>query len=236
MNCKCKISASRKILELPAGLRPRLLAGLTSLELSAVLSEATHRRFSENGVVIHEDDRAERMFVLTSGEGKQFVLTGNGRKIVVHWITAGQGFGGVAMTSSPSNYLASTEIRAGSCALVWERDAIRQLIARFPKLLDNAFSTAIFENIASMVGARISLSTDDAQARVAHLLLSLACGIGKDGPDGVEILAGNEDLASGANVTLFTVSRILSKWQREGILHKRRGKVILRQPELLAGE
>jgi CRP-like cAMP-binding protein len=49
-------------------------------------------------------------------------------------------------------------------------------------------------------------------------------------------LAGNEDLASGANVTLFTVSRILSKWQREGILHKRRGKVILRQPELLAGE
>jgi CRP-like cAMP-binding protein len=236
VNCKCKISANRKVLELPADLQPRLLAGLSPSELHIVLSEATHRRIAENSVIIHGDEPAQRMYLLTSGQGKQFVLTREGRRTLVHWLTAGQVFGGAAMMSSPSNYLASTEVHKGGCALAWERDTVRKIITRIPMLIDNAFSIAVTENVASLISAKVSLSTDDAQARVVHLLLSLACGIGKPGQDGVEILAGNEDLASGANVTLFTISRILSKWQREGILRKRRGRVILLRPELLAGE
>jgi DNA-binding transcriptional regulator YhcF (GntR family) len=43
----------------------------------------------------------------------------------------------------------------------------------------------------------------------------------------------NEDLAEGANVTPFTVSRCLRDWQRAGILAKRRGMILLRKPELL---
>ena len=69
--------------------------------------------------------------------------------------------------------------------------------------------------------------------RIAHLLVSLACGIGKIGRDGVEIQVGNDDLAAGANVTPFTVSRTLGEWQRNGILTKGRGKLLLRRPELL---
>ena len=49
------------------------------------------------------------------------------------------------------------------------------------------------------------------------------------------IPVANEEVAAGANVTPFTVSRFLSKWQREGILGKGRGKIILRRPELLVG-
>jgi CRP-like cAMP-binding protein len=43
----------------------------------------------------------------------------------------------------------------------------------------------------------------------------------------------NEDLAEGANVTPFTVSRCLSDWKSSGIVTKRRGKLLLRKPELL---
>ena len=75
--------------------------------------------------------------------------------------------------------------------------------------------------------------SNDAAGRIANLLLSLACGIGMVCPDGVEIRVGNEDLAAGANVTPFTVSRTLGEWQREGILTKGRGKLLLRRPELL---
>jgi CRP-like cAMP-binding protein len=75
--------------------------------------------------------------------------------------------------------------------------------------------------------------SDDAVGRIANLLLSLASGIGKVCPDGVEIPVGNEELAAGANVTPFTVSRTLSEWQREGILTKGRGKLLLQRPELI---
>ena len=205
-------------------------------ELDAVLSAASHRRFADSSVIVHQADPAERLYLLTGGRGRHFVLTGDGRKILLHWLTTGQIFGGAAITSSPSTYLASTEVLSASCALIWDRKTIRELVVRTHRLLENAFSIAVTEHIDWLIGAKVSLSADDAQSRVAHVLLSLACGIGKSSPGGVEISVGNEDLASAAGITQFTVSRILSKWQTEGILRKGRGRVILRQPELLTTE
>jgi CRP/FNR family transcriptional regulator, nitrogen oxide reductase regulator len=148
-------------------------------ELDAVLSAASHRRFAESSVIVHETDPAERLFLLTSGRGRHFVLTGDGRKILLPWLTAGQIFGGAAITSSPSTYFASIEVLSASCALIWDRKTIRELVARIQRLLENAFSIALSEHIAWLIGANVSLSSDDAQSRVAHLLLSLASGIGK---------------------------------------------------------
>jgi len=100
-------------------------------------------------------------------------------------------------------------------------------------MLDNILSIAVTEHIAWLITANVSLTSDDAQGRIAHMLVSLACGIGKVGLNGVEIQIGNDDLAAGANVTPFTVSRSLSAWERDGVLKKGRGKVLLRRPELL---
>jgi CRP-like cAMP-binding protein len=61
----------------------------------------------------------------------------------------------------------------------------------------------------------------------------LASGIGQKVPEGVELDVRNEELANEANISLFTASRLLSAWQREGILEKRRGKVLLRFPDRL---
>jgi CRP-like cAMP-binding protein len=62
----------------------------------------------------------------------------------------------------------------------------------------------------------------------------LADGIGQKVPGGVELDVRNEELANEANISLFTASRLLSAWQREGILVKRRGKVLLHLPYRLS--
>jgi len=234
VNCGCNLWG-HTVLGLPAGLRPRFLAGLAESELEAVLSQAKHRRYIRSSVILHQGDPAERLLLLTSGRGRHFVLTGGGRKILLHWLTAGQVCGGAALVPPPCNYLASTEVLSDSCALAWDRSAMRELVTHIPKLLDNALSIAAFEHVAWLIGAVVSLSSEDAQSRIADFLISLACGIGKNGPDGVEIPVANEELAAAANVTPFTVSRFLSKWQRDGILTKGRGKILLRRPELLVG-
>jgi CRP-like cAMP-binding protein len=198
-----------------------------------ILSLARHQQFKAPSVIIHQGDAAERLCLLTSGQGAHFVLTNKGDKVLLHWLTAGQIFGGAAMLSVPCQYLANTEVQTESCALVWNRPVIRELVSRFPLLMDNTLSIAVTEHIALFMAARISLSVDDARSRVARLLTSLACGIGKNRPDGIEIQIGNEDLSAGANVTPYTVSRYLAEWERGGILTKGRGKVLLHRPELL---
>jgi CRP-like cAMP-binding protein len=219
---------------MPPGLKPRFLAGLTKVELTSILSLAKHQRFRSGTVIIDEGDTAERLFLLTSGQGRLFVTTRAGRKILLHWLTAGQVFGGAALLSTPFRYLASTELQDDGCALMWERRVIRDCMSRYPALIDNTLSIAVTEYIGWLVATQNSLTSDDARGRVAHLLVSLACGVGIAVPNGIELNVTNEDLAAGANVTPFTVSRILNEWQRAGILTKGRSKVVLRNPNLLA--
>ncbi len=233
MNCGCKFSSKKQIAGLPHQLRPRFLEGLPKADLDALLAVAKHRHFRTAFVIVHEGEPADRFFLLTSGRGRQFVTTDKGKKILVYWLTAGQMFGGVAILSSRVQYLASTEVLPDSCALMWERETIRELVSRHPLLLDNALSIAATEHVAWSIATQISLTSDDARGRVAHLLTSLACGIGKTTAGGVELRITNEDVAAGANVTPFTASRILNEWQRAGALTKGRGKVVLRKPFLL---
>jgi CRP-like cAMP-binding protein len=233
VNCACKGLRDKRIAGLPDKLHPRVFSGIPKAELDAIVSAATHRKFPPSSVVLQQEDPADRFFLLTSGRGRHFVITPSGQKVLLHWLTAGQIFGGVAVLPTPSHYLASTELLSDSCALVWDKKTIREFTSRSPRLLDNLLSIAVTEHIAWLITANVSLTSDDAQGRIAHMLISLACGIGKAGYDGIEIQVGNDDLAAGANVTPFTVSRSLRAWQREGVLKKGRGKVLLRRPELL---
>jgi CRP/FNR family transcriptional regulator, nitrogen oxide reductase regulator len=139
------------------------LSGLPKAELDSVLSVAKHRQFRASSVIINQEDPAERFFLLTNGQGRHFVITSDGRKILLNWLTPGQIFGGAAILSSPFQYLASTEVVTDSCALAWERKTIREITSTCPALLDNAFSIAVIENIAWSVAAHVSLSADDAR-------------------------------------------------------------------------
>jgi CRP-like cAMP-binding protein len=206
---------------------------LSESELATVISSARHRRFHASSVAINEEDPAARLYLLTSGHGRHFLITNEGQRILLNWLTAGQIFGGATILSVETQYLANTELLEESCAFVWDRQNIRAMAMKFPVLLENTLSIAVTENIAWSTAAHISLSTQDASGRVAHLLVSVASAIGRVTHGGVVVPVLNDDLAAGANVTSFTVSRCLKDWERKGILSKRRGAILLRKPELL---
>jgi CRP-like cAMP-binding protein len=233
VKCPCKLSRDKRICGLPGQLQPRFFSGLTKTETDSILLGATHRLYPTSTVVLHQEDPADRFFLLTNGQGSHFVITDNGQKVMLNWLTPGQIFGGAAIPSTPSRYLASTEVAAGTCALEWDRKTIRECVGRDPRLLDNLLSISITEHLGWLVSAKVSLSADDAPGRIARLLISLASAIGKANSSGIEIRVGNEDLAASANVTPFTISRSLRAWQRKGLLKKGRGKILLKRPELL---
>ena len=236
MSCDCKLVGRDRIAGLPAGLNPRLFDGLTKPDLNFLLSSARHRRFHASTLAIEQEDRAEHCFLLTSGQGRQYVVTPRGKRVLIFWLTAGQIFGGVSVLSAPSQYLASTRLVTESCAWMWDRRTIRAFGCRCPQFLDNCLSIAVTEHIAWLVSTQISLSTKNARGRIAHLLVSLECGVGRVTPDGIELKISNEDLSAGANVTPFTVSRTLNDWQRAGALVKGRGRILIKNSFLLASE
>jgi len=52
-------------------------------------------------------------------------------------------------------------------------------------------------------------------------------------PSGIEIRIKNEQLASLADVSPFTASRLLKRWERAGVIRKGRGVVRIVCPEKL---
>jgi CRP-like cAMP-binding protein len=132
----------------------------------------------------------------------------------------------------PSPYLVSIETLKDSSMLVWDRATLRNLAARYPRLLENALLIAS-DYLAWYLADHVALISHTARQRLARILVCLAESIGNKSSDGFEFDATNEELASAANVTPFTASRLLSEWQRNRAVAKRRGKILLRSPERL---
>jgi CRP/FNR family transcriptional regulator, nitrogen oxide reductase regulator len=211
---------------------PRFLEGVDAAEVKTILGAGTLQRFSARSVMISQGYPAGHLFLLLTGRARRFFMTHDGQKIVLLRVLSGDIFGEMVMLDRPANYLVSTETMTNSSTLVWSRSTIRSLCERYPRLMQNSFSISV-DYLTYYRAAHASLICNSAPERLARILANLAEGIGHKVPGGVELDIRNEELANEANVSVFTASRLLSAWQREGILLKRRGKVLLRFPNRL---
>lgn len=212
--------------------RARLFRGLSTPERNAVLDQSQLCSYSINSVIAEQGTSADRLFLLVTGAARYFVVTSQGRKVNLFLLFPGEIFGGASLLTEPAQFVVSTESTKESKVLVWERETLRILAAQFPRLLENGLSIAC-DYLVWYVATHLSLVCNTARGRLAHVLVSLSRGIGKNHPNGISLEITNEQLANTANITHFTVSRLLMEWQRNGLVLKSRGKIILCRPEQL---
>jgi CRP/FNR family transcriptional regulator, nitrogen oxide reductase regulator len=200
------------IATLPAGLNSRLFEGIAPRDRDVIWAAAKERRYLANSIITNHGNPAEHLFLLTSGRARYFFIAQEGKKSLLIWLTPGEIIGVAALVSKPSQYLVSTESVKDTAALVWERTTIRSLASAYPRLMENAVSMTS-DYLGWYVADHLALTCHTARQRLAQVLIRLAEVIGQKVPGGVEFDATNEELASAANITPFTASRIVSEWQ-----------------------
>src|SRR5215471_3819570 len=220
--------------EIPLGnqLKSRFLDGLTYQERGVVLAAGSMRSVSAHAVIAHQGEPANHIYLITKGRARYFYLTPDGKKIMLVWLPTGYTFGGSALVQESTRYLVSTEMVEDGSVLVWHRGTIRALAARFPQLLENMLSLAC-DYLAWYVSAHTSLICENAEQRLARVLATLADGLGQKRSGGVAVELTNEQFANMANITPFTASRIMTRWQRAGAIVKKRGEMLIKRRELL---
>jgi len=79
------------------------------------------------------------------------------------------------------------------------------------------------------------LATERVEQRIAHSLLLLAQHMGKEQEDGILINMPltHRDLAEMSGTNIYSVSRVLHKWEEKDIIATGRKRVLLRSPERL---
>jgi CRP-like cAMP-binding protein len=207
-----------------------LFADLNPEVLAEVRGAARPRQVDAAGTFFVEGDPAASFFVLVSGSVKLAQVTPEGHQVVLRLLASGDAFGGVAAFGG-ATYPVSAEAVTASSALEWPGDVMARLMERHPKLALNALRFVAGRLHELQVQYR-QLATEKVERRVARALLRLVQQAGRRIDSGVliDLPLSRDDIAQMTGTTLFTVSRIISRFEAEGILEAGRQRILIRNP------
>jgi CRP/FNR family transcriptional regulator, nitrogen oxide reductase regulator len=207
-----------------------LFRGLGNHEISVIRAAAAKRTFEASQIIIRAEEHAVRLFVIEVGSVDYYIVTNDGREVLLRRLMPGNAFGFATFLSEPTGYLGTAKAAHKTETLMWEHRVARQLGVTYPRLVENALHASL-RYVAMYAKRHMRLVSNTAQERVAYALTNLGSRSGHMFPGGIEVDIKNEDLASLADVNFFTVSRILGAWERQNVVSKSRGKVLIRRPE-----
>ncbi len=215
-------------------LRPvALFAGLDVSVLLSVSEAARLREAKAGASFFREGDPAESFFVVQSGSVKLTQLTPEGHQVVLRLIGAGDPFGGVAAFGGGS-YPVSAEAVTEVTALEWPGPIMASLMETYPRLAINAVRFVAARLHELQVQYR-QLATEKVERRVARALLRLGEQAGRRTEGGVliDLPLSREDIAQMTGTTLYTVSRIISRFEADGLVEAGRQHIVIRDAQAL---
>ena len=209
-----------------------IFRNLPGTECREIVSLAVERRYSNRQLIVHEGDERREVLLLVSGRVKVSQISHNGDEVIFRIRRAGDIMGGLGM--SPGESHCSTIRAMEHChVLSWKAEDFERLSSRSTTLQHNVVQI-IKSDLQVLQECFCELATLRVSGRLARTLLRLA-GQEGGGNYNVHIPLTCEELGQMAGTTLFTVSRLLTKWAEMGLLHQQnRGIVIEDSVGLLA--
>ena len=206
-----------------------LLAGIDPDARRTIMAVAGRRKMWPGQVLYRMDEPAEQLFLLTNGRVQMSRPVRSGREVLVSVLVPGDVFGLVCLLTRRSRYMGTAETIEAGELMVWDRATVQRLSREHPQLTSNALSVAL-EMIAQFASRHEALIDDSAPGRLAHVLSDLGMRSGTRSAEGIDVRVKNEQLAALADISIFTTSRLLQQWERDGAVRKRRGIVRIVDP------
>lgn len=210
-----------------------LFEGLSAADVAAILAAAHRRRYGRADFVCHQGDPVDAVYMVAGGRVRLTQLEPDGQEVVIRFIGPGDIFGAVA-AFKVTQFPVSGEVVEASEVLAWDRATMVSLIERHPRLGQNLM--AILSGRIQEMRERIGdLQTQRVERRIARALLRLAQQAGQRTATGIliNLPLSRQDLAEMTGTTLYTVSRVLSQWEADGIVKPGRERVEILRPHAL---
>ncbi len=200
--------------------------GLTAVSQSAKIRKANVGEF-----FFHEGEPAETFFVVRSGMVRLLQTTADGKQVIMNLCGPGDGMSIVSALDNAVNP-ASAEAVKNASAYMWDKTTIKQLMNTYPIIAINGMEM-LASRFHRVQDRYRELATERVEQRVARALLRLAEKDGVETSTGtrIDMLLTRQDIAQMTGTTLFTVSRILSKWEQTGLVHTGRQSVEIALPQ-----
>ena len=206
---------------------------LEKAQIREILDQAVSRRYEEGTAVFREGYEADRFFLLLDGYLRVVRTTPGGDQIIVLHISPGQLFG-IAPALQRDTYPATSIAAAESIALSWPVSLWSEFVGKYPSFATESYRT-FGQRLGQIQETLTEMATQAVEKRVACALLRLVNQTGRKTPEGIEIAfpVTRHDISEMTGTTLHTVSRLLSAWQKDGIVQSSRKHIVVTDPHRL---
>ena len=208
-------------------------ARLDRRQIRTILDQASSRRYEEGLAIFEEGHPAERFYMLLDGYVRVVRTSPIGEQVTALHIPAGQLLG-IAKAIGRDTYPATAVAASESIALSWPMRLWDTFVADYDGFATETYKT-LGNRLSEVHSHVMEMATQQVEQRLANALLRLINQTGRKVETGIEIdfPITRQDLSELTATTLHTVSRVLSGWEKRGLVESRRKRITVLNPHAL---
>jgi len=193
------------------------------------------RRYEKGDAVFREGDPSERFHTIVDGRVKIVKFAPQGKELILEIFGAGDPFGAVAVYEGRAFPASAVAIEPTRVLSIARRD-FYSLLTNHPEITRGLF-LGLTRRLVELTQKLAQLSSGGVEYRIASLFLKLADRMGVEVPTGVSIPLplSRQDIADLVGTTIETAIRVMSRWNKNGIVRTEPSGFILENRGALEG-
>ena len=200
--------------------RISLFSGLLQAQYDALSRIGMKRSYRKGERIFSECDEGTGFYVVFAGRVKIFKISAEGKEQILHFCGPGDSFGEVSVFTG-QGFPADAVATLPSTVLFFPRAAFVGLIRKDPTLALNMMAQ-LSKRLRQFAGLIEDLSLKEVPGRLAKYLLYLS---GRDGKGTVNLDVSKGQLAALLGTIPETLSRILTKLNRQDLIRSRGAQI-----------
>lgn len=202
--------------------------GVHPAAISWMWERGTLRSIPRGQVLFEEGTIVFRCGIVVSGSAKLVRISASGRESISRLLTPGKWYGLAGLLYRDRIYPATAIALEEMLTVEWSPDVLAAALLEHPTLAF-ALICGLIRTLHSAHERLHQIATQEVDRRLAYMLLRLAKDIGSPSAEGIRIEHGlrREDIAELVGTTVYTVSRILRQWVRNGWIGLGRKTIVL---------
>jgi len=210
-----------------------LMAGLSAREIEMIRTSFSRREVDSGAYVFRQGEPALVYYLLLEGLVKGVQSGPEGSEILLHVLGPGDLIGALP-TLGRSSYPGSAVALSRLVLLAISARDFERVLQDYPQVAINLLKSAA--GILQEAHARLrEASTLPVEQRIARTLWRLLPLCGEPSAEGIalDLPLSRRDLAGISGTTIYTVSRTLRSWERQGWLRSGRRRLMVLAPGAL---
>jgi len=204
----------------------------TDDDLKLFAGNSITRTLEDGDFFFLQGDPATYFYILISGRAKLLQSNPAGQQVNLRTINEWQMFGALGAVRPNAVYPATAQALEPSTALAIKSSFLHDAMQTRPYL--NISLMQLMTGYIMEIQERYrELATERVERRIALAVLRLASQVGERTSKDetlIELPLSRQDVAEASGTTVFTVSRVLAEWERQGLVEAGRERVLIKNP------